>query len=79
MHIIIGILVVVAGFMVTWKSEWMMRNFGRIQWAEEHIGSDGGSRLLYKFLGIVGIFLGLFIITGIWTDIMNSIANFFDR
>jgi hypothetical protein len=74
MRIIIGILVVVAGFMITWKSEWMMRNFGRVEWAEEHVG---GSRFFYKLIGVVAIFLGLFIITGIWTDILNSIADFF--
>jgi len=73
--IFIGLLVVVAGFMVTWKSEWLLRHFGRVRWAEEHLSYEGGTRFFYKILGIVIIFLGLFIITGIWNDILNGLFN----
>jgi uncharacterized membrane protein YkgB len=74
-HIVIGLLIVGAGFMTTWKSEWLLRNFGRVSWAEEHLSYEGGTRFFYKILGIIIIFLGLFVITGIWSDILNGFFN----
>ncbi|MDD5173027.1 MAG: hypothetical protein PHG59_02695 [Patescibacteria group bacterium] len=77
LNIIIGALIIVAGFMVIWKNEWILKNFGRVGWAEEHLGLEGGSRLFYKFIGICFMFLGLFVITGLWTDILTGIFKFF--
>lgn len=77
LNIIIGILIVVAGFMVVWKSEWLLKNFGRVSWAEEHLALEGGTRLFYKFIGICFMFLGLFVAIGLWTDILRSIFKLF--
>jgi len=55
-----GILVVAVGFLLVWKSEWLLNNVGRINWAEQHLGSEGGTRLMYKLIGtiiIIGGFL----------------------
>ena len=76
-NIIIGILIVIAGFMMAWKSEWILKNFGRVSWAEEHLSLEGGTRLFYKLLGILIVLIGLFIITGIWTDVLNGIFKLF--
>lgn len=40
-------------------TEWFYENFGTIDWAEEKLGSNGGTRLFYKLfgIGIIGISL----------------------
>jgi len=64
-----------AGFMVTWQSEWILQNFGANAWADRTFGSDGGSRLLYKLIGIVVILVGVLYLTGLWQGIALSIAK----
>jgi hypothetical protein len=46
--------------------------FGSIAWAEEHLGSSGGSRLMYKLVGIVFIFIGFLLITGQFTGFLGA-------
>lgn len=60
LRIIGGLLIVGIGVLFVWKTEWFMQNIGRIQWAEEKLGD---SRLFYKLLGIVIIFIGLMLAT----------------
>ena len=79
LKIIIGLLVVVCGFMMSLKSMWFLRQFGRIRWAEDKFPFEGGTRFFYKIFGIVIVFIGLFIISGIWTDILNGIFKLFDN
>lgn len=58
--IIVGIIFAFIGFIFVWKTEWFLYNFGRIGFAEQHLGGEGGSRLVYKMLGtiiIIGAFL----------------------
>ena len=76
-RVLVGIFITAAGFVIVWKSEWFLRNLGRVEWAEKHLGFEGGSRLFYKLLGIIIIFLGLFVISGIWQDILESFARLF--
>lgn len=64
MRYIIGLIGVVLGFVIVWKSEWFLTNFGRIPWAEEHLGLEGGTRLFYKLLGIVVILLSFMYMGG---------------
>jgi len=75
--VIIGFLIVFGGFMMTLKSMWILRQFGRVSWAEDKFPYEGGTRFFYQVLGIIIIFLGLFVMTGIWTDILNGIFNLF--
>ena len=73
MKYFLGIGVMVVGFFMIAKTDWFMQNFGRNNWAEEHLGTEGGSRLMYKLLGIlfiVGSFLGM---TGMLGEIFISI------
>ncbi|MBL7054022.1 hypothetical protein ISS06_02370 [Patescibacteria group bacterium] len=74
---IIGILTTMAGFLIIWKTEWLLMNLGRISWAENHLRTEGGSRIAYKFIGLCGVFLGIFIMTGITNDILSWIAGLF--
>ncbi|MCX7778934.1 MAG: hypothetical protein N2259_01690 [Patescibacteria group bacterium] len=74
-HIFLGIIFCVIGTMVTMKSEWFFREFGRIEWAEKHLGMEGGSRLFYKLLGILIIFIGFFVIAGLHLSFFRWLAK----
>jgi hypothetical protein len=69
-HIILGLLVTAAGVSLVIQTEWFLNNFGRISWFEEKLGSDGGSRLGYKLVGMLTIFIGIVILTGSGNDFM---------
>lgn len=73
MRIFIGIILTVIGYLFVWKSEWLLNNFGRIAWAEKKLGTEGGSRLFYKLLGITIMFLGFFYATGVTDEILENI------
>jgi len=64
-RVLIGLLFAAAGFVLVWKSEWFQINFGAIAWAEEKFGSSGGSRLMYKLIGILFIIIGFLSITNL--------------
>lgn len=53
------------GFLIIWKSEWLYQNFGTVAWAEEHLGTEGGSRLFYKLFGLVLIFISFLGVSGL--------------
>ena len=73
MSFILGIVFIFVGVLLAWKSEWLLENFGRIGFFEEHLHGEGGSRLGYKLLGILLIFLGILAITGMIGDFMEWI------
>jgi hypothetical protein len=64
MTIIVGILMIVVGATLVVQSEWFLNNFGRIAWFEDKLGTEGGSRLGYKLIGILFIVLGIITMTG---------------
>lgn len=64
MKYIIGLLVIAASVFMVVKTEWMLENFGRSAWAEEKFVTSGGTRLLYKVIGIIAIILTLMVWTG---------------
>lgn len=61
----VGILAIVVGAILVIKTEWFLENFGTIKWAEDHIGSEGGTRLAYKLIGLAFIFLAIMGMTGL--------------
>jgi len=65
---IIGILIIAAGVSLVIKTEWFMSNFGRIAWFEDKLGSEGGSRLGYKLVGLIAIFIGIVLLSGNGTN-----------
>lgn len=80
MQYFIGVLVIVVGILMILKTEWFLENFGTIAWAEENLGTSGGSRLMYKFLGLIGIFIGFLLITNMFGGfLMGTIGKFFIR
>jgi hypothetical protein len=72
LRVFLGIILVLIGALTTWKADWIYRNLGPVEWAEKHLGFEGGTRLYYKLIGLAIIFLGFFVISGLWTDILNG-------
>lgn len=70
MNMVYGILGVIVGALIVMKSEWIYSNFGGSSWAEEHLGTSGGSRLLYKLVGLVIILISLLSMAGLMDDIL---------
>ena len=62
-HIILGMVIIGAGAVTTIKSEAMLNTFGRIGFFEKYLGTEGGSRLGYKLVGLLAIFIGILITT----------------
>lgn len=73
MKYFIGIICIGIGFVIMWKSDWLMNNFGRIAWAEEKLGMEGGTRLFYKLIGLAIIILSFLIMMGIVQSILGAI------
>ncbi|OGF24408.1 hypothetical protein A3H66_03075 [Candidatus Falkowbacteria bacterium RIFCSPLOWO2_02_FULL_45_21] len=65
MFIIIGVIILAIGVFMVIKSEAMLNAFGRIEFFERHLSSDGGSRLGYKIIGLMAIFIGFLIMTNL--------------
>lgn len=72
MKYIIGILVMVLGACLVIKTDWFVENFGHSDWAEQKLGG-GGTRLLYKLIGLAAIILALLGMTGSLGEIIISI------
>jgi len=72
-RIIVGIVGIVIGSIMVIRSEWLLSFFGRINWAEIHLGSEGGTRVFYKLIGILAIIISLMIMTGMIEGLLMAI------
>jgi hypothetical protein len=70
MSIILGIVMMGVGTLITIKSEAMLNMFGRVAFFEKYLGTEGGTRLGYKLLGILIFFIGVMLATNIFGDFM---------
>jgi hypothetical protein len=70
MRFIIGALMIVAGSLIIYKVEWMVENFGRIDFFEQKLATSGGTRLGYKLIALIAIFLGVLSVTGLINGFM---------
>jgi len=78
MNYILGLISLLVGVVLILKTEWFVENFGRIGWAEEHLGFEGGSRLMYKIIGLIFIFFGMLLITNLMSDfLMATVGRLF--
>ena len=75
MKIIGGLILIAIGALIVIKSEDLLRNFGRISWFEKHLGVEGGSRLGYKLIGLIIIFLGLLTTTGSFDGFIKFVLS----
>lgn len=73
MKYFIALLAIVIGAFLVIKTEWFIENFGASSWAEEHMGTSGGTRLLYKLIGLGMILISFLGITGLLGGIILSI------
>lgn len=62
---IVALLAILFGTLIIIKTEWIVENFGSSGWAEEHMGTSGGTRMLYKLVGLAIIVLALMGATGL--------------
>jgi hypothetical protein len=67
---IIGLIAIVVGIILILKTEWFVENFGSIAWAEEHLGTEGGTRIMYKLIGLSMIILSVMGMTGLLGEII---------
>ncbi|MBD3311132.1 MAG: hypothetical protein GF349_01380 [Candidatus Magasanikbacteria bacterium] len=65
MKYIIGLLGIAVGVILVIKTEWFVQNFGTNAWAEQHLGTSGGTRLMYKLIGIAIILVAMLGVTGL--------------
>jgi len=70
MKYIIAILAVLVGALLVIKTEWFIQNFGTSSWAEEHMGTSGGTRLFYKLVGITIILVAFLGVSGLLGNIL---------
>ena len=63
MNILLGLAIIALGVAIAIKSEAFLSFFGRISFFEKHLGTEGGSRLGYKLVGLIFIFIGMLIMT----------------
>ena len=74
---IIGILMIIGGFLMVWKSFSLLKTFGRIDWAEEKWGV-GASNLIYKLLGLMLITIGIMVFANLLgPSFMSNFGKFF--
>jgi hypothetical protein len=55
------------------KTETVLSWFGRIEFAEKYLGSDGGSRLFYKLLGLLVILVAFLAMSGILGALLRDV------
>jgi len=72
-----GMLITFIGGSIVFKTEWILQNFGSIQWADEHLGFEGGSRLFYKLIGVFVCFMGILVAFGLFKGFFVSTAGQF--
>lgn len=64
MEFFIGLIIFAVGLTLVIKTEWYVNNFGRIGFFEQYLGTEGGSRLGYKLVGLFALFIGIISMTG---------------
>ncbi len=70
-RILIGLVLVAIGFFFVWKTRKFMETFGRIEWADAKLGG-GGTNLMYKFIGLILIFVGFMVATNLWNAFLEA-------
>jgi hypothetical protein len=75
MNILLGIVIAVIGVAIAIKSEAMLNAFGSIAFFEKYLGTEGGTRLGYKLIGILAFFIGVMIATNVIGDFMLWILS----
>jgi hypothetical protein len=75
MTFFIGLVIIAIGLILIIKTEWFLNNFGRIGFFEEHFGTSGGTRLGYKLIGMLAVFIGIMTVTGMISGFMGFVLS----
>lgn len=75
MNILLGLIIIIVGFLITWKAEWMYQSWGTIPFFEKYFHSSGGGRFGYRIIGILIIFVGIMTLTGLHRGILEWLAK----
>ncbi|MFH0829419.1 MAG: hypothetical protein V1907_04590 [Candidatus Kerfeldbacteria bacterium] len=73
MKFVYGFLTIGIGVLLVLKTEWLVENFGRFEWAEEHLGAEGGTRIFWKLFGVTIIFFAFLAMMGAFNAPLNAI------
>jgi len=65
----------VVGALITIKSEAMLNMFGRVGFFEKYLGTEGGTRLGYKLLGILVFFIGVLLMTNLFGSFIGWVLS----
>ncbi len=60
-----GFVITAIGVVITWKANWFLENFGRIDSAEKYLQFYGGTRLAYQLIGLLICIIGMLKMTGL--------------
>lgn len=74
-RILLGLAMVGVGAVVTIFANKIYEAMGPMPWAEAHLGSEGGTRLLYKLIGIGLVIIGFMLATNLLTGVIVSIIT----
>lgn len=72
-----GLIAVLIGTAIVMKTEWIVRNMGRMDFFETKLSTWGGSRTGYKLVGLAAIFIGIMMITNMTEGFVEWVANLF--
>jgi hypothetical protein len=75
MHILLGLLLSIIGFFVVFGANWLLQTMGASDFAEKHLSTSGGSRFLYKLIGIGLMLVGFAIMTNLHLGVLNWIGR----
>jgi hypothetical protein len=68
-----SLLAIVLGFLLVRYSNALVENLGHSDWAEHYLGTYGGSRLMWKLIGIIIIIGSFLAISGLGQSLILSI------
>lgn len=63
---------------MVWKTTFFQDFLGRNSWAEDKLG-PGGTSTFYKLVGVGVAFLGMLIVTGLISNVMQSLVGILVR
>ncbi|MDD2785284.1 MAG: hypothetical protein PHS79_00150 [Patescibacteria group bacterium] len=70
-QILIGLVLVAIGATITIKANTVYDWFGSMDFADKYLGA-GGSRLMYRLMGIILCLVGFMVATNLWSSFLQA-------
>ncbi|MFA6161106.1 MAG: hypothetical protein WCT54_05080 [Patescibacteria group bacterium] len=70
-QILIGLVLVAVGATITIKANTVYDWFGSMDFADKYLGA-GGSRLMYRMIGIILCLIGFMVATNLWSSFLHA-------